>query len=93
MLKSVNPNEEIFNTMHKLEQAGMSRDPAETTARAVDGQVTNGIQLVLEKLDEVNANFKLIKKGNIIANCIIGIGFAGIIVSLVGIMIALFSMN
>ena len=32
MLKSVNPNEEIFNTMHKLEQAGMSRDPAETTA-------------------------------------------------------------
>ena len=72
--------------MHRLEQAGMSRDPAGTTARAVDGQVTNGIQLVLEKLDEI-------KKGNIIANCIIGIGFAGIIVSLVGIMIALFLMN
>ena len=86
MLKSVNPNEEIFNTMHRLEQAGMSRDPAETTACAVDGQVTNGIQLVLEKLDEI-------KKGNIIANCIIGIGFAGIIVSLVGIMIALFLTN
>ena len=72
--------------MHRLEQAGMSRDPAETTARAVNGQVPNGIQLVLEKLDEI-------KKGNIIANCIIGIGFAGIIVSLVGIMIALFLTN
>ena len=31
--------------MHRLEQAGMSRDPAETTAHAVDGHVTNGIQL------------------------------------------------
>ena len=79
----------LFNTMHELEQAGMSRVQAETTARAVDSQVSNGIQLVLEKLDEVKADLRLIKKDNIIANTIIGIGFTGIIVSLIGIMFAL----
>ena len=86
MSKSINSSEEVFNTMHKLEQAGMSRVQAETTARAVDSQVSNGIQLVIEKLDEVKASFK---KESIITNTIIGIGFIGIIVSLVGIMFAL----
>ena len=86
MSKPINSSEEVFNTMHKLEQAGMSRVQAETTARAVDSQVSNGIQLVLEKLDQI-------KKDNIIANTIIGIGFAGIIVSLVGIMFALLSIK
>ncbi len=86
MSKPFNSSEEVFNTMHKLEQAGMSRVQAETTARAVDSQVSNGIQLVLEKLDQI-------KKDNIIANTIIGIGFAGIIVSLVGIMFALLSIK
>ncbi len=86
MSKPINSSEEVFNTMHKLERAGMSRVQAETTARAVDSQVSNGVQLVLEKLDEI-------KKDNIIANTIIGIGFAGIIISLVGIMFALLSIK
>ena len=86
MSKPFNSSEEVFNTMHKLEQAGMSRVQAETTARAVGSQVSNGVQLVLEKLDQI-------KKDNIIANTIIGIGFVGIIVSLVGIMFALLSIK
>ena len=89
MSKFSNSSEEVFNTMHKLEQAGISRVQAEITARAVDSQVSNGIQLVIEKLDEVKADLRLIKKDNIIANTIIGIGFAGIIISLIGIMFAL----
>ena len=72
--------------MHKLEQAGMSRVQAETTARAVDRQVSNGVQMVLEKLDQM-------RKDNIIANTVIGIGFVGIIVSLIGIMFALLSLK
>ncbi len=90
MSKSINSSEEVFNTMHKLEQAGMSRVQAETTARAVDSQVSNGIQLVLEKLDEVKASFK---KESIITNTIIGIGFIGIFIGLIGIMFALLSLN
>ena len=72
--------------MHKLEQAGMSRVQAETTARAIDRQVSNGLQLVLEKLDQI-------RRDNIIANTVIGIGFVGIIVSLIGIMFALLAIN
>ena len=93
MSKFTNASKEVFNTMHKLEQAGMSRVQAETTARAVDSQVSNGIQLVLDKLDEVKVDLRLIKRENVIANTIIGIGFAGIIVSLIGIMFALLSIN
>ena len=86
MSKSINSSEEVFNTMHKLEQAGMSRVQAETTARAVDKQVFNGVQIVLEKLDQM-------RKDNIIANTVIGIGFVGIIISLIGIMFALLSLK
>ena len=86
MSKSINSSKEVFNTMHKLEQAGMSRVQAETTARAIDRQVSNGLQLVLEKLDQI-------RRDNIIANTVIGIGFVGIIVSLIGIMFALLSLN
>ena len=86
MSKTINSSEEVFNTMHKLEQAGMSRVQAETTARAVDRQISNGVQMVLEKLDQM-------RKDNIIANTVIGIGFVGIIVSLIGIMFALLSLK
>ena len=86
MSKSINSSEEVFNTMHKLEQAGMSRVQAETTARAVDSQVSNGVQMVLEKLDQI-------RKDNIIAYTVIGVGFVGIIVGLIGIMFALLSLN
>ena len=86
MSKSINSSEEMFNTMHKLEQAGMSRVQAETTARAVDSQVSNGVQMVLEKLDGL-------KKDNIIQNIIIGIGFVGIFIGLIGIMFALLSLK
>ena len=86
MSKSINSSEEVFNTMHKLEQAGMSRVQAETTARAVDSQLSNGVQMVLEKLDGI-------KKDNIITNIIIGIGFIGIFIGLIGIMFALLSLN
>ena len=86
MSKSINASKEVFNTMHKLEQAGMSRVQAETTARASDRQVSNGLQLVLEKLDKM-------RKDNIIANTVIGIGFVGIFVGLIGIMFALLSLN
>ena len=90
MSKSINSSEEVFNTMHKLEQAGMSRVQAETTARAIDRQVSNGVQMVLDKLDEVKASFK---KESIITNTIIGIGFIGIFIGLIGIMFALLSLN
>ena len=86
MSKSINSSEEVFNTMHKLEQAGMSRVQAETTARAVDRQVSNGIQLVLDKLDEI-------KRDHIITNIIIGIGFVSIFVGLIGIVFALLSLK
>ena len=86
MSKSINSSEEVFNTMHKLEQAGMSRVQAETTARAVDSQVSNGVQMVLEKLDQI-------RKDNIIAYTVVGVGFVGIIVGLISIMFALLSLN
>ena len=86
MSKSINSSEEVFNTMHKLEQAGMSRVQAETTARAVDSQVSNGVQMVLEKLDQI-------RKDNIIAYTVVGVGFVGIIVGLISIMFALLSLK
>ena len=86
MSKSINSSEEVFNTMHKLEQAGMSRVQAETTVRAIDSQVSNGLQLVLEKLDQI-------KRDHIITNIIIGIGFVSIFVGLIGIVFALLSLN
>ena len=86
MSKPINSSEEVFNTMHKLEQAGMSRVQAETTVRAIDSQVSNGLQLVLEKLDQI-------KRDHIITNIIIGIGFVSIFVGLIGIVFALLSLN
>ena len=41
----------------------------------------------------MKADLRSIKKDNIIADTIIGIGFAGIIVSLIGIMFALLSID
>ena len=46
-----NRNAETFNTMHKLEQAGMSRAQAEITARSVERQTLMTMQEVLDKID------------------------------------------
>ena len=51
MNTTVNQSTETFNTMHKLEQAGMSRSQAEVTARAIDRQVSMSMQEVLDKID------------------------------------------
>ena len=52
-------NSDTFNTMHKLEQAGMSRTQAEITARAIDQQVSLSVQQVLDKID---ARFDAVEK-------------------------------
>ena len=52
-------NSDTFNTMHKLEQAGMSRTQAEITARAIDQQVSISRQ---EFLDRMDARFDAIEK-------------------------------
>ena len=51
MNTTINQSTETFNTMHKLEQAGMSRTQAEVTARAIDRQVSMSMQEVLDKID------------------------------------------
>ena len=52
-------NSDTFNTMHKLEQAGMSRTQAEITARTIDQQVSLSVQQVLDKID---ARFDAVEK-------------------------------
>ena len=52
-------NSDTFNTMHKLEQAGMSRTQAEITARAIDQQVSISKQ---EFLDRMDARFDAFEK-------------------------------
>ena len=51
MNTTINQSTETFNTMHKLEQAGMSRTQAEITARAIDRQVSMSMQEMLDKID------------------------------------------
>ena len=51
MNTTINQSTETFNTMHKLERAGMSRAQAEITARAIDRQVSMSMQEVLDKID------------------------------------------
>ena len=51
MNTTIDQSTETFNTMHKLERAGMSRTQAEVTARAVDRQVLMSRQEVLDKID------------------------------------------
>ena len=52
MTQTFNQNTDIFNTMHKLERAGMSRTQAEITSRAIDQQISLSRQEVLDKMDE-----------------------------------------
>ena len=52
MTQTFNQNTDIFNTMHKLERAGMSRTQAEITSRAIDQQISLSRQEVLDKIDE-----------------------------------------
>ena len=72
--------------MHKLEKQACRESKLKPLSCAVDKQVFNGVQIVLEKLDQM-------RKDNIIANTVIGIGFVGIIISLIGIMFALLSLK
>ena len=51
MNTTINQITETFNTMHKLERAGMSRTQAEMTARAIEKQVSISRQEVLDKID------------------------------------------
>ena len=66
MSKKVNQNEEVFDTMHKLEQAGMSREQAEITVRAIDRQVATSVDEVLDKIDAkfepIYARFDMVDK-------------------------------
>ena len=52
MTQTFNQNTDTFNTMHKLERAGMSRTQAEITSRAIDQQISLSRQEVLDKIDE-----------------------------------------
>ena len=52
MTQTFNQNTDTFNTMHKLERAGMSRTQAEITSRAIDQQISLSRQEVLDKMDE-----------------------------------------
>ena len=51
MNTTIKQSTETFNTMHKLERAGMSRAQAEVTSRAIDRQVSLSMQEVLDKID------------------------------------------
>ncbi len=94
---TTNQSTEIFDTMHKLERAGMSRTQAEITARAIDRQVSLSMQEVLDKIDarfdaheiRYEARFQAIEKRlswlyieSIVALCVIGAGFSGVIIAL-----------
>ena len=52
MTQTFNQNTDTFNTMHKLERAGMSRTQAEITSRAIDQQISLSRQEILDKIDE-----------------------------------------
>ena len=86
MNTTVDQSTETFNTMHKLERAGMSRTQAEVTAHAIDRQVLMSKQEVLDKID---ARFDAIEKRlywlhieSIVAIRVIGAGFTGVIIAL-----------
>ncbi len=86
MNTTIDQSTETFNTMHKLERAGMSRTQAEVTARAIDRQVLMSRQEVLDKID---ARFDAIEKRLlwlyaeiIVSICVIGAGFTGVIIAL-----------
>ena len=64
----------------------MSRTQAEITARAIDQRVSMSMQEVLDKID---ARFEAVEKKlswlyieSIVAICVIGAGFSGIIIAL-----------
>ena len=64
----------------------MSRTQAEITARAIDRRVSMSMQEVLDKID---ARFDAVEKKlswlyieSIVAICVIGAGFSGIIIAL-----------
>ncbi len=86
MNTTIDQSTETFNTMHKLERAGMPRTQAEVTARSIDRQVLMSRQEVLDKID---ARFDAIEKRlywlyieSIVAICVIGAGFTGVIIAL-----------
>ena len=86
MSTTINQIIETFNTMHKLERAGMSRTQAEITARTIEQQVSMSMQEVLDKID---ARFDAFEKRLswlyaeiIVSICVIGAGFTGVIIAL-----------
>ena len=86
MNTTIEQSTETFNTMHKLERAGMPRTQAEVTARSIDRHVLMSRQEVLDKID---ARFDAIEKRlywlyieSIVAICVIGAGFTGVIIAL-----------
>ena len=72
MTQTFNQNTDIFNTMHKLERAGMSRTQAEITSRAIDQQISLSRQEVLDKIDErfdmMNGRFDVMNERFIVMN-------------------------
>ena len=93
MNTTIDQNAETFNTMHKLERAGMSRTQAEVTARAVDRQVLMSRQEVLDKIDArfdafekridiVEKRLSWLYVEMIVSICVIGAGFTGVIIAL-----------
>ena len=86
MNTTINRSTETFNTMHELEQAGMSRTQAEITARAIDRQVSMSMQEVLDKIDArfdaVERRLSWLYVESIVAICVIGAGFTGVIIAL-----------
>ena len=51
MNTTIDQSTETFNTMHKLERAGMSRTQAEITSRAIERQESMSRQELLDKID------------------------------------------
>ena len=72
MTQTFNQNTDTFNTMHKLERAGMSRTQAEITSRAIDQQISLSRQEVLDKIDErfdmMNERFDVMNERFIVMN-------------------------
>ena len=104
MSKKVNQSEEVFDTMHNLEQAGMSREQAEITARAIDRQVATSVGEVLDKIDArfdmidkrldlIDARIDLVEKNMKWLSTQGYIAIGGIAIGYIAIVIAILNMN
>ena len=111
MNTTIDQSTETFNTMHKLERAGMPRTQAEITSRAIERQESMSRQELLDKIDArfdahealyearfqsienridaVEKRIDIVEKRlswlyveSIVAICVIGAGFTGVIIAL-----------